>query len=65
MMNDNLVGKYAELKNGTMMIIDFIDNKNDVLIGRDINKKDLTTIKTSPNNISRIIDELCKNIDIE
>lgn len=48
-----------------MMIIDFIDNKNDVLIGRDINKKDLPTIKTSPNNISRIIDELCKNIDIE
>ena len=37
-MNDNLVGKYAELKNGTMMIIDFIDNKNDVLIGRDIKK---------------------------
>ena len=64
-MNDNLVGKYAELKNGTMMIIDFIDNKNDVLIGRDINKKDLPTIKTSPNNISRIFDELCKNIDIE
>lgn len=64
-MNDNLVGKYAELKNGTMMIIDFIDNKNDVLIGRDINKKDLPTIQTSPNNISRIIDELCKNIDIE
>ena len=64
-MNDNLVGKYAELKNGTMMIIDFIDNKNDVLIGRDINKKDLPTIKASPNNISRIIDELCKNIDIE
>ena len=64
-MNDNLVGKYAEIKNGTMMIIDFIDNKNDVLIGRDINKKDLPTIKTSPNNISRIFDELCKNIDIE
>ena len=64
-MNDNLVGKYAELKNGTMMIIDFIDNKNDVLIGRDIYKKDLPTIKTSPNNISRIFDELCKNIDIE
>ena len=64
-MNDNLVGKYAELKNGTMMIIDFIDNKNDVLIGRDINKKDLTSIITSPNNISRIIDEICKKIDIE
>ena len=64
-MNDNLVGKYAELKNGTMMIIDSMDGQNGVLIGRDICKKDLPTIKTGPNNISRIIDELCKNIDIE
>ena len=64
-MNDILVGKYAGLKNGTMMVIDFIDSKDDVLIGRDMSKKDLPTISTSPNNISRIIDEFCKNIDIK
>lgn len=64
-MNDNLVGKYAELKNGTIMIIDSVKGRNGVLIGRDICKKDLPTIKTEHNNISRIIDELCKNIDIE
>ncbi len=64
-MNDNFVGRYAELKNGTIMIIDSIDNKKDVLIGRDIRKINLPIIETSPNNISQIIDELCKNIGIE
>ena len=47
------------------MIIDSIDNKKDVLIGRDIRKINLPIIETSPNNISQIIDELCKNIGIE
>lgn len=59
------VGMYAHLKDGRTIYIDAVVSPGHSYRGRDINKKGLPKVEFLHSDISCVLDEICKNIEVE